>query len=166
MKSPSLNSADQKRLIVAEGWLELGSWLEADAELENIAPESRAHPKVMELRYRVYARAKRWHDALEVANALTQLLPNKARNWIHKAEALRALGRQTEAQGVLLSCQAMTWSADEVYELAVEAGKLECFEAAIALIGAQKGKVGFAELKGLALETPALEPIHARLKEL
>jgi hypothetical protein len=41
---------DQRHLEAAEGWIELGNHLEANEELENITPEHRAHPAVLEVR--------------------------------------------------------------------------------------------------------------------
>ena len=55
---------DQRHLEAAQGWVELGNHLEANAELENIAAEHRAHPVVLETRWRVYAKAKKWDGAL------------------------------------------------------------------------------------------------------
>ena len=47
----SLN--DQRHLAAAQGWLGLGDWLEANEELDQIAPGIRAHPAVLSLRYGV-----------------------------------------------------------------------------------------------------------------
>jgi hypothetical protein len=43
---------DIHHLRTAVGWLELGNHLEADAELDNITPVLRAHPDVLEIRWR------------------------------------------------------------------------------------------------------------------
>ena len=40
---------DARHLQTAEGWLELGNHIEANTCLEQIAPELRAHPEVLEL---------------------------------------------------------------------------------------------------------------------
>ncbi len=53
-------------LQAAQGWLELGNHVEADAELDNIRPELRAHPEVLKLRWQVYAAAKKWEAALDI----------------------------------------------------------------------------------------------------
>ena len=42
----SLNPQDLMRLRAAEGWLELGNHVEADAELAQIALPGRTHPDV------------------------------------------------------------------------------------------------------------------------
>jgi len=42
----------------ARGWLELGAWLAANEELEDLSPELRAHPEVLKLRCQIYTAAK------------------------------------------------------------------------------------------------------------
>ena len=44
---------DQRFLNAAEGWLGLGDHLAANEELENITPQFRAHPLVLEVRYQI-----------------------------------------------------------------------------------------------------------------
>jgi len=56
----------------ALGWLELGDWQSANDELENIEPQQRAHPYVLELRWQVYALAGKWDVAVELAEKLTE----------------------------------------------------------------------------------------------
>jgi predicted Zn-dependent protease len=69
---------DNKHLEAAEGWLELGNWKEANEELENITPQLRAHPFVLEVRYQIYAKAKKWEGAVEIARTLSEMLPNNS----------------------------------------------------------------------------------------
>lgn len=54
-----LAAHDAARILAAEGWLQLGNFLEANAELDAIAPLFRAHPDVLEVRYNVFAAAKK-----------------------------------------------------------------------------------------------------------
>jgi hypothetical protein len=54
---------NNKFLEAAEGWLGLGNFLEANEELEKIEPKLRAHPAVLEVRYKIYAGAKKWEMA-------------------------------------------------------------------------------------------------------
>jgi hypothetical protein len=44
-----LEPPDSLHLEAAEGWLELGNHLEANEELENITPQMRVHPDVLEM---------------------------------------------------------------------------------------------------------------------
>ena len=65
-----LEIQDQRHLEAAEGWIDLGNHLEANEELENITPENRAHPAVLEVRWQIYAKAKKCEGALDIASAL------------------------------------------------------------------------------------------------
>ena len=96
-----MNSNLDHHLQAAEGWLELGNHLEADAELDSIAAELRAHPSVLELRWQVYAASKKWHACIDIAKTLTKLKPNRAVGWIHYAYALHELKRTQEAFDLL-----------------------------------------------------------------
>src|ERR1041385_6401839 len=49
-----LDRETKLHLRAAEGWLEIGDYISANEELENIAPTRRAHPTVLNLRYRTY----------------------------------------------------------------------------------------------------------------
>jgi tetratricopeptide (TPR) repeat protein len=100
MKKLELN--DQRHLEGAQGWLGLGNWLEANEELEQITPQMRAHPDVLLVRWHVYATAKKWEMAVEVARAITKLLPENSFGWVHWAFSLHELKRTKEAWGVLV----------------------------------------------------------------
>jgi tetratricopeptide (TPR) repeat protein len=100
MKKLELN--DQRHLEGAQGWLGLGNWLEANEELEQITPQMRAHPDVLLVRWHVYATAKKWEMAAEIARAITELLPENSFGWVHWAFSLHELKRTKEAWGVLV----------------------------------------------------------------
>jgi len=70
---------DSFHLIAADGWLGLGDHLAADEELDKITPELRAHPHVLSVRYEIYAKAKKWDGAAEIAGVLVKLMPNNLR---------------------------------------------------------------------------------------
>jgi hypothetical protein len=95
---------DQRHLNAAEGWLGLGDHLAANEELENITPELRAHPAVLSVRYRVYAKGKNWDGAAEIAGTLVKLLPEQLAAWIGWAYSTRRKkgGEISEAKKILL----------------------------------------------------------------
>jgi predicted Zn-dependent protease len=93
---------DQRQLDAAEGWLELGDWLQANEELEQITPEMRAHPFVLRVRWGIYAKAEKWEMAAEVALGITAGLPDNSWGYIHLAYSWHELKRTQEAQAVLL----------------------------------------------------------------
>ena len=93
---------DNQHLEAAEGWLELGNYLEANEELEKITPQLRAHPHVLEMRYKIYAAANRWEEAVEIAQTLSERLPDNSWGFIHYAYSLHELKRTKEAYGFLI----------------------------------------------------------------
>jgi tetratricopeptide (TPR) repeat protein len=97
-----LEPPDSIHLKAAEGWLELGSHLEANEELEKITPELRVHPDVLELRWQIYAQEKKWAACVDIANAVVKLAPERPDGWIHRSYAPHELKRTQEAFDQLL----------------------------------------------------------------
>ena len=87
-----LPDSDRRHFEAAQGWLVLGSFLEADAELDKITPEFRVHPYVLGLRWSAYFRAKRWDAAFEIARFLTEQLPDDPFGWLNRFIVARNLG--------------------------------------------------------------------------
>jgi hypothetical protein len=71
----------------------LGNPVEANEELEKIAPELRAHLYVLTLRWEVYAAAKKWDAALDIAAALIHLDPGEPLGWHKPRPHWTAIGR-------------------------------------------------------------------------
>ena len=97
-----LELPDRQHLDAAQGWLELGNHIEADAELDRIHPERRGHPDVLEVRWQIYARAKQWKTCVDIGAAIVQLAPDRPFGWIHRSYALHELKRTQEALDSLL----------------------------------------------------------------
>lgn len=158
---------DTHHLNAAIGWLELGNYLEADAELDAITPQLRAHPHVLTLRWEIYSTAQRWDAALEIANALVQLVPDNAQNWVHRSFALHVLKRTLEARDLLLP------AADRFPDGDLIRYNLGCYECQLGnLSEAQRWlKAAFAlddskAAKLEALADPDLEPLWQHIGEL
>jgi hypothetical protein len=66
-----------------------GKHIEAAAELDLITANSRAHPVVLNVRWRIYANAKKWEASLDIAAALIHLDPDEPLGWVHRSYALR-----------------------------------------------------------------------------
>ena len=92
---------DSFHLSAAVGWLELGNHREANEELEKIAAALRGHPGVLKVRYEVYAKARKWEIAVDIAQAITKAVPDISYGWFHLAYALHELKRTQEAWNVL-----------------------------------------------------------------
>lgn len=102
-----LKVQDLHHLRAAEGWMELGDFVSACNELEEIAAEARANPVVLSMRFSIYAKAEKWNLAAGVAEALTNMLPNKPESWVNLAYATRRKtgGSIPEAKRILLVAQ-------------------------------------------------------------
>lgn len=102
-----LEPPDSIHLQAAIGWLELGNHVEANEELEEITPQMRSHPAVLSLRYEIYAKAKKWDMAAEVADTLTRLLPDNPAVWVWLAYAVRRKtgGGIREAMQILIKSE-------------------------------------------------------------
>lgn len=98
-----LEPPDSHHLQAAQGWLVLGNATEANAELEEISAEHRAHPDVLQIRWQIYAKVQKWDACLDIATALTKTVPERRFGWIHRALSLHKLDRTAEAREVLLS---------------------------------------------------------------
>ena len=122
---------DQRFLDAAEGWLGLGDYLAANEELEQITPELRADPKVLEVRLGVYWAAKKWEACVEIADALVKLRPDNDYGWIGRSFALHELKRTQEAYECLLPAEVKfrkNWKIP--YNLACYCAQLNRFEEA------------------------------------
>jgi hypothetical protein len=99
-----LSVVDLHYLRAAEGWIELGDYLSANDELEQITAQARVHPFVLQKRYEIYSMTKRWDIAAGVAEALTAMLPDEAATWIDLTYATRRKtgGGIPEAKRILL----------------------------------------------------------------
>src|SRR5215813_3739694 len=80
-----LQPPDSLHVQAAQGWLELGSPVESNAELEKVTPELHRHPDVLKIRWEIHAAEHQWEAALKVAEALIELEPEEALGWVHKS---------------------------------------------------------------------------------
>jgi len=153
-----LEPPDSLHLLAAHGWLELGSHIEASAELEKITPELRAHPVVLEVRWEICAKAKEWGEALEIASALVELEPDHPLGWVHRSFCLHELERTAEARDNLLRV------ADQFPEDAIMLYNLACYECRLGRLDQARRwleksfEIGDPKtLKLMALDDPDLE---------
>lgn len=155
-----LGLEDQRHLNAAEGWLGLGDYVEADKEIEGIAAETRSHPAVLEVRWQIHAKARRWEGALEIASALAQGLPEEPIGWIHRSYSLHELKRTQEARDNLLRV------VDQFPHNAIMRYNLACYECQLGRLEQAKTWLEKAyhlgepeKIKLMALEDPDLEPL-------
>lgn len=101
-KFKNLPHPDHHHLEAAEGWFELGNLQEANEELERITPQLKAHPLILELRYKIYTEAGRQDMAVEVDKGMSELMPDNPWGHFHMAFSLHELKRTQEAYDTLI----------------------------------------------------------------
>jgi hypothetical protein len=67
----------------------LGNLYEANRELFHVSRENCLHPDVLELRWRISAKLKRWDFAYTVGIAMVKTVPSWAPGWVYCAYAAR-----------------------------------------------------------------------------
>jgi tetratricopeptide (TPR) repeat protein len=76
-----LEPPDLQRLKAAHGYIDLGMFEEANAELEEIDPFCRALPEVLHARLDIYHGLKKWELMREIAKRLSEFQPDNIQ-WI------------------------------------------------------------------------------------
>jgi predicted Zn-dependent protease len=163
----SLELQDQRHLEAAQGWFELGNCVEASRELDEITAQMRGHPSVLEVRWQIYAAAKKWEYAAEIAKAISEFAPDNPFGFIHHAYSLHELKRPREAWNVLLPV------VDEFpkeyvirYNLACYACQLGNLREARHWLKRAIDLAGTNKVKLMALNDPDLEPLWKELGEM
>jgi hypothetical protein len=156
-----LEPGDAHRVRAAEGWLELGDLAEATQELDSVTSTLRAHPDVLAVRYKIYAKMKDWSMCEQIARALTKLSPDHPSGWISLCQCLHFQGKTQEAYDTLLAVlPKYPQLAIMEYDLACYAcrlGKVE--EARVRLQEALKHSDQREDLKKHAREDPDLKEL-------
>jgi tetratricopeptide (TPR) repeat protein len=158
---------DNHYLSAAQGWLELGSPLEAEKELDQITPQLRTHPDVLEVRWHISANKKEWAACLDIARAILKLRPNRPDAWIHRSFALHELKRTQEAFDQLLAAAEKfpkVWTIP--YNLACYCAQIGKLEECRAWLNKAMA-IDEETVKRVAAEDPDLKPLwnslHGRL---
>lgn len=158
---------DQRHFEAAQGWLGLGSWREANEELENITPQLRAHPEVLGLRFQIYSKAERWKYAAEIARSLTELLPDNPFGPFHLAYSLHELKRTQEAYDVLIAVVDKFPNEHLMrYNLACYSCRLGNMKEAYQWLEKAIDLAGKEDIRQTALEDHDLEPLWAEIGQI
>ncbi len=102
-----LEPTDAIRLRAAVGWMELGDFVSANDELDEISPKMRVNPCVLFVRCQICIKAEKWDMAAELSDTLTKLLPDNAEIWVNLAYATRRKtgGGIPQAREILLAAE-------------------------------------------------------------
>jgi tetratricopeptide (TPR) repeat protein len=164
-----LEPPDSIHLNAAEGWLGLGDYLEANEELEQIAPRLRVHPDVLEIRWQIYAKELKWEACRDIARSITQIEPGRPCGWIHYAYSMRRApnGGLKAAREILLP------AAEKFPQVSIIPYNLACYDCQLgnmkeALQWLEKAidLAGKKDIRLMALEDPDLEPLWNDISEI
>jgi tetratricopeptide (TPR) repeat protein len=154
-------------LQAAQGWFELGDHVEACGELEMISAQNRAHPGVLQVRWEIYAAAKKWEAALDITATFIQFVPEHPLGWLHRSFTLHELNRTAEARDNLLSV------LDKFPDESVLRYNVACYECQLGRLEQAKDwlekafKMGNQRrMKLAALEDPDLEQLWKEIGNL
>jgi len=90
-------------LLAAQGYIELGLYPEAVAELDQLPEQLRESEPVLTLKIAALMAARLWEAACAACARLRSSSPECTTGYIHGAFCLHELGRTTEARDLLLS---------------------------------------------------------------
>ena len=90
-----------KHLNAAAGYLGLGMPLDAWNELEEIDPDKRALPEVLNVRVEVCRALEKWEMMAQVTNRLRNIEPDEVGHPLNMAYAVRRFKSEAEAADIL-----------------------------------------------------------------
>ena len=167
-----LEPPDSFHLLAAHGWLELGCPLEANEELEKIAPALQSRPDVLHTRYAACASTKQWAACVQIGQGLVEAEPGESFGWINRAYALR----RAPGGGVQAAYDALRPAADCLEDLEQVTFNLACYACQLGRI--DEGREWLAKslevakrdgrIAGaieIALKEPDLEPLWDEVRK-
>ncbi len=164
---------DLHHLRAALGWLDLGNDLEAALDLDKIAPKLRVHPDVLEVRWQICARAKKWDTCVVIARAVRTLDPNRSSGWLDLSYSLRRVAHA----GVPAAWEALLPAAEKFPAEPLIPFNLSCYACQLVrledachwlrrafAIAAKTGEQ--KRYRVMALNQPDLEPLWRKIGQL
>jgi tetratricopeptide (TPR) repeat protein len=160
-----LENPDQLRLRAAHGYIELGLFEEANAELEEIDPFCRHLPEVLMARLAIYHGLKKWELLAVVAERLAEWNPQEPGFFVELAYATRR-AESIHAAHAILTRAASLHPTDGTIQF-----NLACYEAQMGSLERAKAHLKRAteidtRFKLMALEDPDLEPLWTELNQV
>lgn len=157
-----LEPDDQRHLTAAEGFAELGMYLDANAELEEIDAEVRHVAEVLTVRVSIYAGLEKWELMRTVAGRLAAHDPDNAQWPISLAFATRRAQSIEAAKSILLS------AVERHPKEPILHYNLACYECQLGDIEVAKARLAHAcklseKCRLMALDDADLEPLWAAL---
>jgi Tfp pilus assembly protein PilF len=157
-----LNPDDQRHLTAAEGFAELGMYLDANAELEEIDAEVRHVAEVLAVRLEIYRGLEKWELMRTVAGRLAANDPDNAQWSISLAYATRRAQSIEAAKSILIE------AVERLPKEPILHYNLACYECQLGDIEVAKARLEHAcklsdKCRLMALDEADLEPLWAAL---
>jgi tetratricopeptide (TPR) repeat protein len=151
----------KRRVEYTLGYLGLGMFAEATAELEGIAAAEQLLPVVRSLRVDLHIAQKQWKRTVVVAGELARAHPALENAWIGWAYALRELQRVQEARAVLVAAEPHHGKTSAVLHY-----NLACYDSLLGALKSAKTRLAKAcrmdeQFKAAAREDPDLAALRA-----
>lgn len=153
-----LEQHDQQHLSAAEGFLTLGMYEDANAELEEIDPFCKVLPEVLEVRVEIYGRTQKWDLMQVVAKKLADHDLGDAQWLLLLAYATRRAESIEAAKRILLR------AVKQHPEEPIIHFNLACYDCQLGNVDSAKEHLKRAlklqpKCREMALDDPDLEPI-------
>jgi Flp pilus assembly protein TadD len=165
----TLEPPDIFHLSAATGWIELGNPGEAKAELGKVAAHLGCHPDVLEVRWSLLAAEKQWQEAVQVAEQILQVSPDRWSGWLHRAYALRRApggGLQAAWNALLPAVDQFPHQPTIPYNLACYACQMGQTDEGRRWLKRALAVGKKAPIKSMALADPDLQPLWSEIRDL
>lgn len=154
-----------RHLQAAQGYIELGMFVEASDELECIAPEDRVQPVVVAYRYAIYSGMEKWDLAGATAGLMVKIFPGNPDWWAKWAYATRRCQSVETARSILLDAEKQH-PKDAMIQF-----NLACYACQLGDLEDAKRRVAGAisldgKFRALALDDPDLEPLREKITDI
>jgi tetratricopeptide (TPR) repeat protein len=152
----------EQQIRAAEGYLELGMYSEALAELDQILPVDQDRLESLRMRIQVLLQVRDWKTSLKLSLRAADLFPQESYGFIHAAFCLHEMGQTQQAKETLLS------GPPAMLEEPIYYYNLGCYETVLGNLDQAKAylRASFRLNKGfreIARQDPDLAPIRDEL---
>jgi tetratricopeptide (TPR) repeat protein len=152
----------EQQIRAAEGYLELGMYTDALAELDQILPADQDRLESLRMRIQVLLQIRDWKTGLKLSLRAADLFHQESYGFIHAAFCLHEMGQTQQAKETLLS------GPPSMLEEPIYYYNLGCYETVLGNLDQAKAylRASFRLNKGfreIARQDPDLAPIRDEL---
>jgi hypothetical protein len=166
IRPKEVKAPDLHFLNAAKGWLGLGSYQDAQHEVDRINYWVRFHPDVLIVRWKIFTRSKNWESSLDVARSMVKFAPERPSSWICLSYSLCNSDQNHEAwQHLVKAADRFPEVSAIPYFLARLACKVGNLKEATRWLNTWNKMVDQDDLKASAKRDPKLELLWEHLGE-